>query len=360
MINAIVVTHSPPNSPSKINGATLRFQQLLASLNKSSINSLVFTIGSGLDFDIDLGELSKSSLDRPSNKSLTNLDRLKKSITSLNKEDLLIIDQPFIWQYIFDTKSHSKVIYSSHNHESDVQLQLARLFGFAGKQYSRWKEVHEWETKLVQRSDMIICCTIEDLRKYQIDCVCPVVSVPNVIESAFAPDIQHRSSTDWVYVSSDWIANWIALPLLIDPSVLHKHGIKLKLVGKCISALENDHFGNKWVQDCGGSIVKVGIVDAQELSEILNHSYGSIIPILLGGGSNLKLAEALAYKHRVITTSFGARGRGYIENLNLANSRQAFSDFFSKASDLNIAVEDCSHYHTMDEAVSAVLELKTH
>ena len=358
MTKAILVTHSPPNTPSTVNGATHRYLQLLTSLVELRIDVEIFTVGVGEIFDIDLEKLEhklSSGLGGSGQKTHSSLRNLKLSMSKLGPNDLLIIDQPFVWPHIHSVSTPAKLIYSSHNYESDVSLQLSRIFGFNQEYFLKWRNVHKSELDLLQRSRLVISCSEEDRLKFLSSAHCYVINVPNDFQETEMTHSEKRLSNEWVYVSSDWIANWISLPLLVDPDALIKNNIYLSLVGKCVSALEQDYRGRDWLKACGSSIRRIGPVDSSDLDRILRESYGTLIPILLGGGSNLKLAEALKYRHRIISTSFGVRGRSELTNVKLANSRETFSQYLSKAESLLPAFEKSCVGSTMQGAFNFAL-----
>jgi hypothetical protein len=66
-----------------------------------------------------------------------------------------------------------------------------------------------------------------------------------------------------------------------------------------------------------------------ELQSLIEDSRGIILPIIGGGGSNLKTAEALISNKSIIATTFAFRGyEKYIQNDNIyiANTKEEFID----------------------------------
>jgi len=359
-MKALIITHAPPLKSDVLNGATFRLIALQKALGELEIETETLSIGSSDSFDIklrksDLGILGVSDLsDRFSD---SDLQRLKLSLSRYKCSDLIIMDQPFAWSRIKDLITDQKVIYISHNHETNTYFQVLRSWKFDTKTFHLWRRIAKNEIDLVRHSMGIITCSADDAIAYLKVGASQALHVP--IENAKTP-IQNsgKESHDnsWVFVSSEWQMNWLGLIQLVNPTSLMENGIQLKIVGRCLEAMEGFPAGNDWLKRASGGVQRIGKVENEELTNIMLESYGSIVPVLLGGGANYKLWEALQYQHRIISTSFGLRGYPKISNINIADSSSQFDSFWRNAASLKVASLQPSSNFTFGEALRKLLE----
>ena len=359
-MKALVITHAPPAKSEVLNGATFRLIALKKALQELGIEIETISIGSSDCFDInlspsELGILGVADVSDRFDKS--DLLLLKSSLSKYKSSDLVVMDQPFAWTKIKELLSNQKVIYISHNHETNTYFQILRSWQFDRKTFRSWKRIADNEVDLVKSSLGIITCSIEDANTYMSAGATRAFHVP--IENARSP-IQKITTeapdNSWVFVSSEWQMNWMGLIHLVDPKSLNKHGIELKIVGRCLEAIERHPAGKVWLDRAGSNVLRIGKVENDELHKIMLESYGSIVPVLLGGGANYKLWEALQYRHRIISTSFGLRGYPKIVNVNVADSASQFDSFWRNTSTLKVAHMQPSSHLTFNEALRKLLE----
>jgi len=83
---------------------------------------------------------------------------------------------------------------------------------------------------------------------------------------------------------------------------------KIVVVGSVNEILSDHPAYQKWKLINETRLIRLGVLDEDDLSAVIQLAHAILIPITEGGGSNLKTAEALLSGKYVISTSVGFRG----------------------------------------------------
>jgi sugar transferase (PEP-CTERM/EpsH1 system associated) len=236
-----------------------------------------------------------------------------KELTSRVAYDVIQVEFPFLAPYLnaVEPRSRAKKILTMHNIESlrfERELQLAhwgkrRLVLLGNHLFFR-----EWEKEALGGFDGII--TVSDLERTWVQQHAPqtmVDVVPNGVDTEyFSPGSAHASTNNPYIVftgamdyppnvdAAGWFCNEI-LPQLQRTVP----GIRLKIVGK------NPHPHVLELDRREGVEVTGTVAD---IRSYVAESLALVVPLRSGGGTRLKILEAMALERPVISTSVGAEG----------------------------------------------------
>ncbi len=253
---------------------------------------------------------------------------LVRSVVAREKVDLIHCDSISLALGIWDIESVPTLL-TEHNMEAII---WRRYYEEERNPLKRWyikmqaERVHSFEQRACKQFDLIVAVSDDDKRRleteYQAD---NVVVVPNGVDteyftSAAIPEEPNRL----VFTGSmDWRPNQDALlyfyreiwPLI----VAEKPNTELWLVGRrppsSLTALAR----------ADRRIHVTGQVD--DVRPYIDAAPVYIVPLRIGGGSRLKILEALSMKKAIVSTSIGAEGL-HVEHdrhLILADTPQAFA-----------------------------------
>jgi sugar transferase (PEP-CTERM/EpsH1 system associated) len=236
-----------------------------------------------------------------------------KELTSRVAYDLIQVEFPFLAPYLsaVEPRSRAKKILTMHNIESlrfERELQLAhwgkrRLVLLGNHLFFR-----EWEKEALRQFDGII--TVSDLERTWVQQHAPqslVDVVPNGVDTEYFRPGSPIASTSNPYIvftgAMDYppnvdAAGWLCSEILpqLQRSV---PGILLKIVGK------NPHprvleLGQRKGVEVTGTVADIRGYVAESLA--------LVVPLRSGGGTRLKILEAMALERPVISTTVGAEG----------------------------------------------------
>lgn len=215
------------------------------------------------------------------------------------------------------------VVYSSHNVESPMYEQILVDRG-ANQAYidEVCGIVQQLETRLVNESDLVLAVTEKDKREYEaMGEDVRVLVVPNGIDKYPVDPVsrlrQHSALSQRgvtslaMFVGSDWQPNVRGFLELVgmETSWLPP-GALVRLAGSVGTAvieqageLDPAHGMPFW-----NNVDSVGWVDDADLTALLDLADVVLLPVLSGGGSNLKTAEALLSEKKIVATSFAMKG----------------------------------------------------
>ncbi len=194
--------------------------------------------------------------------------------------------------------------------------------------YGQWRKMLAFERKECHRYDQVIAVSREDSemmrQDYQLE---QVTDVPTGVDTEF---FRPQSNTEMEPVSlvftgsMDWIPNvdainWFCNDIL--PLVRAKvPNVKLTVVGRSpgrelLELAERD-----------SSVVVTGRVD--DVRPYMESAAAYIVPIRIGGGTRLKIYEAMAMEKPLVSTTVGAEGLPVAdgEELLLADTAASFAE----------------------------------
>jgi polysaccharide biosynthesis protein PslH len=236
-----------------------------------------------------------------------------RDLTSRIAFDVIHVEFPFLTPYLkaVDARGRSKRILSMHNIESlrfERELQLCQWGKRRLVLLGDHLFFHAWEKKTLWEFDGII--TVSDLERAWVQRHAPratVQIVPNGVDTAyFSPASPVPSDRNRYLV----FTGAMDYPPNVDAAVWFCNEI-LPLLQRKIPALDFKIVGRNpapQVLELGkrGGVHVTGTVP--DIRSYVAGALALVVPLRSGGGTRLKILEAMAMERPVISTSIGAEG----------------------------------------------------
>jgi polysaccharide biosynthesis protein PslH len=211
------------------------------------------------------------------------------------------------------------VIWERHFKNETNKLKKAFFFG-------QWRKMQSYERKVCQRVDAVVAVSAVDRdlmqKKFGID---RVYDIPTGVDTNYFEPLQnHANPYELVFTGSmDWMPNEDAIIYFSEeilPLIAARvPQVKLNVVGR--------NPANRLVElaRVNPRINVTGRVD--DVRPYIDSAAAYIVPIRVGGGTRLKIYEAMAMAKPVISTTIGAEGLAVRngEDLLIADAPQAFA-----------------------------------
>jgi glycosyltransferase involved in cell wall biosynthesis len=224
----------------------------------------------------------------------------------------------------------SRAVLFQHNVEAMIWERHFEHAGSALRRYYFGRQARmmlEYERRVCRSVKSVIAVSEADAEKmHGLYGVQQVAAVPTGVDVAFfTPEVQAQPATDLVFVGSmDWMPNVDGVTWFVNEV--------LPLV-------------KRKVPDC--SLAVVGRTPGREVTELAERDPGiritgtvadvrpwlweskaSIVPLRIGGGTRLKIYEAMAARTPVISTTIGAEGLDISpgENILIADDSEGFAE----------------------------------
>ena len=227
--------------------------------------------------------------------------------------DVIHIEQPWLFKFAekltndFPEMSQSKLVYGSQNIEHKLKDEILNAFKVEKNIINEVNlDIQELELYAAKRADIVLAVSATDQKFLEEETHRKVILAPN---AACQRSININVIQSWkqklpekffIFIAGAHIPNFIGFSsILAGFNDILPTETKIVVVGSIVSSL------NKFDSD---KLIKIGIVSNEDLSAILSLAHAVLIPITLGGGTNLKTAEALLSGKYVISTRIGFRG----------------------------------------------------
>ena len=271
--------------------------------------------------------------------------------------DIIQIEQPYLFpalRSLIDkakTNYGTKIIYSSHNIEASMKKDI--LFELIGSNLTEKDaqylvdQAHAIEKEFAIYADLTVACTAQDeaiLRKMgaKKTIVCMNGSGENKIDDENLQSWKDLLKVEGVsrfslFVGSGHPPNATGFNTLIGYTLgdLPRH-TRVYIAGGVCGMLEN-HLKILPAHVRESFLLRaklLGVVSNEDLASLLHLTDVMLLPIISGGGSNLKTAEALLTGKIVIGTDVAFRSYDSYKKLhrvNIANNRNAFRSLLHDA-----------------------------
>jgi len=222
--------------------------------------------------------------------------------------DLVVFDHPFAFPFIEPVLGDRRVVYSSQNIEARILGDYFQRIHPTGREKARLDQrIRAAEQALTRRADLVIACTERDARHYRSDGARRVVVAPN--GSLRLPPIEDPELAGVPYeryalfISSGWSPNVEGLLRYCEDLMLPPDRALVCAGGIGDSA----HAAMKRLR-ANASLAFTGRVSHARLGAITSGASAIVIPMLDAGGSNIKTAEALLTRKRILATPHAFRG----------------------------------------------------
>ena len=263
-------------------------------------------------------------------------EELSKKISFI--PDIIHVEQPWLFHFALRYRNEmapkARLIYGSQNIEWKLKKELFSRAPIPGWDKHFVDITKERELHAIQNSDAIICVSESDLKEVQLETSKPVYLAKNGVGKS-TPTLkndQHAKSLVGDYSYAIYCAS--AHPPNIEGFFdIFGNGFgslkpdeRLLVVGSAGWAIPGDpRYGRS--AKLSERVITTGIVDQKTLAALLNGANVVLLPIMQGGGTNLKTAEAILSGKHVIATPMAMRG--YEEfigrpGIHVASSSQEF------------------------------------
>jgi glycosyltransferase involved in cell wall biosynthesis len=223
--------------------------------------------------------------------------------------DCIIVDTLYMARYVSDIKNISKFLVE-HNIETIVQRRIflhTKSLIMKLRKYLYWKSFEKFEAKTCEQFLGCIVVSNED-KKFLLK-ISPRISnlevIPNGVDTSFCSfSFNLKENNNLIFTGAlTYSANFDAMQYFLKEIyyLIKKEipNIKLKITGGTrgvnINKLKLDE-----------SVKLTGYVD--DVRPLIKNSAVCIVPLRIGGGTRVKILEAMALGTPVVSTSIGAEG----------------------------------------------------
>lgn len=230
--------------------------------------------------------------------------------------DVLILEQPWLWPLVRKLRqSHARIanipiVYSSQN----VEYLLLKEEAVNAKQREVAHEAEMLERDLVQTAQLVIAVTQSDARCYEemqaasvAVCRNGTYVLPTHVDVPLpeAPLDKRRFAT---FVSSAHPPNATGFLRFLCPAGFLPPDTSIAVVGGVGNIIQRSNQFREFGAVNRARMHFTGECALPRLRRCLRHCEVILLPIVAGGGSNIKTAEALLTGKRVLATSRAMRG----------------------------------------------------
>ena len=262
---------------------------------------------------------------QPADINILNYFVILKRILKTTQIDVVCLDNFGLLKLVPIFKRYSKeikLVYNAHNIESHLAENYfqKKMIG-----YRTYRNIQKTEKGLFNSVNDVWACSdidklaFEKINKKRVNCAV----IPNGVKINNNNSENSLKEFDIIFCGSmNYQPNKEGICWFLENCWENlkrkKHDIKLLIVG---SGVPNDDFVEKI--NIPGVYFKGNVPD---ISIWYNKAKISIVPILFGSGTRLKILESMAYHVPVVSTTKGAEGIEYTDNHNvlIADSKNDF------------------------------------
>lgn len=257
---------------------------------------------------------------------------LKKMLRQKNY-DIVQLETIYVAPYIelIRRNSNAKIVLRSHNIEHLIwSRHAATIKNVLKKWYVNYltEKLRKFEIKVFAQVDAIAAITAIDAEFIRnMGCTKPILTVPfgmDVKKCVCMLPGENEKISFFHLGSMNWPPNQEAVRWFLDRCmpVIAKHFPlhTVFLAGRYMPSWVNNY--------CFNSLKVVGEVN--DAAEFMMNRQVMFVPLLSGSGVRIKIIEGMAMGRTIISTSIGAEGIAYTDNVNImiADTAQEFIDKF--------------------------------
>jgi polysaccharide biosynthesis protein PslH len=253
------------------------------------------------------------------------LQRMLDSLLSRNKYDLLQLEFPVMGYYRFE--SDAIKIMDAHNVEYEIHQRIAASADTRIRRF--WAD---YECRKFQPEEIQICrdqdaiLTTSQRDKDALDKDAPGVPkfvIPNGVDTTFFQTESDATEPESVVFTGamDYFPNTDGIQYFLDRI--------LPLVRKQMPNIKVYIVGNRptpqLVRQASDNVVVTGFVD--DIRPFVERSSAYIVPLRQGGGTRLKVLEAMSMRRPMVTTTVGCEGIDvtHNESVLMADEPESFA-----------------------------------
>jgi glycosyltransferase involved in cell wall biosynthesis len=193
--------------------------------------------------------------------------------------------------------------------------------------FRQWQKMRDFEAKMCPQFDCVVAVSREDKKQMQEEYdVKTIYDVPTGVDTDFfRPSGQTKTRPhNLVFTGSmDWLPNEDAIRYFTEQIMPR---IKQSIPGVTLTVVGRDPYpGLVELSKRDASIVVTGRVD--DVRPYIEEAAVYIVPLRIGGGTRLKIFEAMAMEKPIVSTSIGAEGLPVSdgEDILLADTPESFA-----------------------------------
>ncbi len=254
----------------------------------------------------------------------------------LSKGDVDVLICDFLTPAVnLDFRFDCPTVVFQHNVEAMIWKRHYQVQKNAVKKfylYAQWLKMRAFEERLCRKFDAVIAVSAEDRDQMRADySLDAVFDVPTGVDTEFfrPTGVTEREPMNLVFTGSmDWLPNDDAIRFFTDdilPIVRRSvPKVSLTVVGRNPSPYLTE-LANK-----DPSINVTGRVD--DVRPYMEKAAAYVVPLRIGGGTRLKIYEAMAMEKPIVSTTIGAEGLPLQDGaeLLLADNAQSFAEAIVK------------------------------
>ena len=261
------------------------------------------------------------------------------------RPDVIALEQCWLWpvlrEYVEAGGGHDgfSIVYSSQNVEQNLLAQEGAL---AGSEASPWnvRRAEEIERDLLAQADLVVAVGEQDaafFRKFNASVVIAANGIwprkPPIGLDHWASRLSGLRTALFVGSGHPPNANGFFEMTVPDLGFLSPDE-RIVVVGGVAQQIASDRRFLRRVDINDARIELLGVQDGVTLSALIELADVVILPIIEGGGTNIKTAEALYNRKRIVATPFAFRGYehfAHLRNVGLADNPGDFQALLVKA-----------------------------
>jgi len=258
-------------------------------------------------------------------------EKLKKSISEFDP-DLIFMEQMWLWKAVKRMKSENllkeevQIVYSSQNVESVMKADILASEGLSGDYADKIvADILDIEKDVCENADVVITCTNADAEIFSGYGAKELIVCPNGVN-------KRNISSEWVskvkelvgdrkyalFIGSGHPPNAVGFWEMMGGSLAFLPPEHIVISAGSVCSIMEKYMPDEYLvfRDVNFERNKMmGIVSEEVLAALIECADVIMLPITVGGGSNLKTAEAIASGKPVVSTSKACRGFDFVSEL---------------------------------------------
>lgn len=238
-------------------------------------------------------------------------NKLKEQITIT--PDIIVIEHPwlfdFVDKYVNTLDSKPLLIYDAHN----IEWKLKKSILSARNPYFFYEEINEikqLELRVIENVDLILAVSESDKQWLESNTIKKVITVKNGIDEwQCAENFRSFNYQYCLFIGSSHEPNLQGFNYYLGGKGFGALNYNQKLI---VAGGISDRIGRSEIflntPGLRSHSVTVGVVSDSELARLKNYAHAFLLPLVSGGGTNLKTAEAILSGRYVIASKFALRG----------------------------------------------------
>ena len=261
------------------------------------------------------------------------------------RPDIIALEQCWLWPALREymeactPEARFSIVYSSQNVEQELLAQEAAIPGAETDLWSA-RRAADIESDLVSKADLVVAVSEQDAAYFRKLNPGVVVAANGIWPRATPVGLDYWASRfaglrTALFIGSGHPPNANGFLELTKPDLgFLSPAERIVVVGGVASQIEGDQRFLRGGDVNHARTELLGVRDAGTLSALIELADVVILPILEGGGSNIKTAEALYNRKSIVATSFAFRGFEPFKhwpNVQLADNPADFQVLLVKA-----------------------------